>query len=35
MTPPPAGAALNDTTVISDTVEIDAPQELVWGCCLL
>jgi uncharacterized protein YndB with AHSA1/START domain len=25
------GAALNDTTIVSDTVEIDAPQELVWS----
>jgi uncharacterized protein YndB with AHSA1/START domain len=25
------GAVLNDTTIVSDTVEIDAPQELVWS----
>ncbi len=27
----PAGAALNDTTVASDEVEIDAPAEHVWS----
>lgn len=25
------GAALNDTTIVSETVEIDAPQSLVWS----
>ncbi len=25
------GAALNDTTIVSETVEIDAPQEFVWA----
>ena len=25
------GAVLNETTIVSDTVEIDAPQELVWS----
>lgn len=25
------GAVLNDTTIVSDTVEIDAPQEFVWS----
>jgi len=25
------GATLNDTTIVSETVEIDAPQELVWS----
>lgn len=36
MTPPnqaeaPGGAALNDTTIISDTVEIEAPTDFVWA----
>lgn len=26
-----AGATLNDTTIVSDVVEIDAPQEFVWS----
>ena len=26
-----AGAVLNDTTIVSDTVEIDAPAEHVWS----
>lgn len=25
------GAVLNDTTIVSDTVEIDAPQDFVWS----
>ena len=29
--PAPTGAILNDTTIVSDTVEIDAPADVVWG----
>ena len=29
--PAATGAVLNDTTIVSDTVEIDAPADVVWG----